>query len=57
LPRRRRAAALTVSCGVAASEDGDKDALVAAADLALYRAKHAGKNRTMRAAEPTAAPR
>jgi diguanylate cyclase (GGDEF)-like protein len=40
---------VTVSCGVAASADGDPAALVAAADAALYAAKRAGKNRTVRA--------
>ncbi|HEV7774011.1 MAG TPA: diguanylate cyclase [Conexibacter sp.] len=40
---------VTVSCGVAASADGDPIALVAAADAALYAAKRAGKNRTVRA--------
>ncbi|HEU4723559.1 MAG TPA: diguanylate cyclase [Gemmatimonadaceae bacterium] len=40
---------VTVSCGVAASSDGDPVALVAAADAALYAAKRAGKNRTVRA--------
>jgi len=39
---------VTVSCGVAAGHD-DKDALVADADAALYSAKRAGKNRTVRA--------
>ncbi|HXE45612.1 MAG TPA: diguanylate cyclase [Conexibacter sp.] len=42
---------VTVSCGVAASADGDPVALVAAADAALYAAKHAGKNRTACAGE------
>jgi diguanylate cyclase (GGDEF)-like protein len=47
---------VTVSCGVAASADGDPIALVAAADAALYAAKRAGKNRTVRAgAVPAAA--
>ena len=40
---------VTISCGVAASADGDPIALVAAADAALYAAKRAGKNRTARA--------
>jgi diguanylate cyclase (GGDEF)-like protein len=40
---------VTVSCGVAASAEGDPVALVAAADAALYAAKRSGKNRTMRA--------
>ncbi len=40
---------VTISCGVAASADGDPTALVAAADTALYAAKRAGKNRTVRA--------
>ena len=39
---------LTISCGVATySEDAfTKDELIASADIALYEAKHAGKNRT-----------
>jgi diguanylate cyclase (GGDEF)-like protein len=39
---------LTVSCGIATyPEDADnKNELVSRADLALYEAKHAGKNRT-----------
>ena len=48
-PRRRRArCSVTASLGAAAlpeSAAADKDALVAAADAALYRAKRAGKNR------------
>jgi diguanylate cyclase (GGDEF)-like protein len=43
---------VTASFGAAAlpdSSDADKDALVAAADAALYRAKRAGKNRVVRA--------
>jgi diguanylate cyclase (GGDEF)-like protein len=46
---------VTVSCGVAASSDGDPVALVAAADAALYTAKRTGKNRTVRADVPVAA--
>jgi diguanylate cyclase (GGDEF)-like protein len=48
---------VTASFGVASlgtAADMDKDALVAAADGALYQAKRAGKNRTVRA---SAAPR
>lgn len=45
---------VTVSCGVAASSSKEKDALVAAADVALYTAKRTGKNRTVRAAEGAA---
>jgi diguanylate cyclase (GGDEF)-like protein len=43
---------VTASCGVAAVPESvtpDKDALVAAADAALYRAKRSGKNRTVKA--------
>jgi diguanylate cyclase (GGDEF)-like protein len=43
---------VTASFGAASttgSEDSDKDALVAAADAALYRAKRSGKNRTIKA--------
>jgi diguanylate cyclase (GGDEF)-like protein len=46
---------VTVSCGVAASCDGDPVALVAAADAALYTAKRTGKNRTVRADTPVTA--
>jgi diguanylate cyclase (GGDEF)-like protein len=40
----------TASVGVAASNEGDKNALIADADAALYEAKRQGKNRTVRAA-------
>jgi diguanylate cyclase (GGDEF)-like protein len=40
---------VTVSVGVAASMDTHKDELIADADTALYEAKRAGKNRTVRA--------
>ena len=45
---------VTASLGVAASADGNKDQLIAAADNALYVAKHEGKNRTVRAEPQTA---
>src|SRR5437763_181680 len=38
---------ITTSLGVAASSDGEKDALIAEADGALYVAKREGKNRTV----------
>ncbi len=41
---------ITASLGVAASTDGDKKALIADADGALYEAKRSGKNRTISAA-------
>lgn len=40
---------VTASVGVASSADGDKDALIADADAALYTAKRGGKNRTVAA--------
>lgn len=40
---------ITASLGVAASDEGDKDALIADADAALYAAKRQGKNRTVKA--------
>jgi diguanylate cyclase (GGDEF)-like protein len=44
---------ITASLGVAASSNGDKDALIAEADAALYQAKRQGKNQTVCApAEP-----
>jgi diguanylate cyclase (GGDEF)-like protein len=45
---------VTASLGVGATTDGDKDTLIGEADAALYRAKRAGKNRSVRA-EPVAA--
>ncbi len=38
---------ITVSCGVASSIDGGKDALITDADAALYTAKRTGKNRSV----------
>jgi diguanylate cyclase (GGDEF)-like protein len=45
---------ITASAGVAASSEGDRDALIAEADSALYAAKRQGKNRTIRAQPQTA---
>jgi diguanylate cyclase (GGDEF)-like protein len=45
---------ITASLGVAASTLGDKDALIADADAALYSAKRRGKNCTVSAATRTA---
>ncbi len=41
--------ATTASVGVAAARDGTREALISAADAALYEAKRQGKNRTIRA--------
>jgi diguanylate cyclase (GGDEF)-like protein len=52
LPSGEGALKVTASFGVASlatADHADKDALVAAADGALYEAKRAGKNRTVRA--------
>lgn len=45
---------ITASVGVAASDEGNKDALILAADGALYAAKRDGKNRTVKASSQTA---
>jgi diguanylate cyclase (GGDEF)-like protein len=45
---------ITASLGVAATSDGQKDALISAADKALYLAKRRGKNRTVKAQAQTA---
>jgi diguanylate cyclase (GGDEF)-like protein len=45
---------VTASVGVSTRTDGDKDALIADADAALYAAKRQGKNRTIRAQPETA---
>jgi diguanylate cyclase (GGDEF)-like protein len=51
IPRLDHAGSLqvTASLGVAATSTGEKDALIAEADTALYTAKRSGKNRTVRA--------
>lgn len=43
---------VTTSVGVASGDHGRGDTLLAAADTALYAAKRAGKNRTVRAGDP-----
>ena len=45
---------VTASLGVASSADGDRAALIAEADGALYAAKRSGKNRTVRGTAQTA---
>jgi diguanylate cyclase (GGDEF)-like protein len=45
---------ITASVGVASSSEGGKNDLIAAADNALYSAKHDGKNRTAKAEPETA---
>jgi diguanylate cyclase (GGDEF)-like protein len=45
---------ITASVGAAASSQGSKNDLIAAADNALYKAKHEGKNRTVKAEPETA---
>lgn len=45
---------VTASLGVGATSGGDKDSLIGSTDAALYRAKHRGKNQTVRATSPTA---
>ena len=40
---------VTASLGVASSNEGQKDSLIAEADMALYEAKRRGKNRTVTA--------
>ena len=56
----RASSRVTASFGVAslaAADATDKDALVAAADGALYVAKRSGKNRTVRASATSRRPR
>jgi diguanylate cyclase (GGDEF)-like protein len=60
LPSGEGTLKVTASFGVASlatAGQADKDALVAAADAALYEAKRAGKNRTVRAGETLRAER
>jgi diguanylate cyclase (GGDEF)-like protein len=47
---------MTVSIGVAAGLDGDREELLAAADAALYVAKHDGRDRVRRAGRNLGAP-
>ena len=48
---------VTASLGVACGTEASKSALIAAADRALYEAKHSGKNRTVRGSlDPTGEP-
>lgn len=56
VPRRDQQGTLqiSVSLGVAVSNDGEKDDLIADADGALYQAKRQGKNQTVRARERAA---
>ena len=52
LATRRGALAITISCGgVLASGDCDDEALVHAADAAMYRAKQTGRDRTLLAGD------
>jgi diguanylate cyclase (GGDEF)-like protein len=54
LSESRGSLRVTASLGVAASTDGDKNALIASADAALYTAKRQGKNRTVSSATSAA---
>jgi diguanylate cyclase (GGDEF)-like protein len=55
LPNGQGPLRVTASLGVAATTNGSKDALIQAADAALYLAKHQGKNRTISDATHAAA--